>query len=58
MKFKGSSRFMSNLTENLSDKLNGKKCDSCKCLLEFGKVKDNLLLCNCRKYEKLLLIKI
>lgn len=41
---------LSNLSADLSNKLHGKKCENCKCFLEF---EENVLLHICVKWEKL-----
>ena len=40
------------MIDNLTEKLYQKKCYTCKCLLDYGKVENNLLLCTCIKCEK------
>ena len=56
MKFINSFRFVSNFWHQISLiiflKTLSQKCNNCKGFLEYGKVKDNLLLCNCIIFEK------
>ena len=43
---------LSNLVDNLTERVHKTKCKDCGCFLKYESVKDNLIKCKCPSYNK------